>query len=474
MICEKEPARPSTAATVVGHDPGNPGSAHPAKLDRRLKGDLDTIVMKALQKDPDRRYASADALADDIRRYLTGRLIQARPDTIGYRTRKFVERNRWAVGAAALVFASLLAGLGGTLSQARRATENARQAVAAQGRAEEVTAFLIGLFEANDPSVAQGDTITARELLERGVAQATAMTDRPELQATLFGVTGRVYHSLGNLSRAEELFRRALAAWDAAGPSAQHRDERARAMLGLGLTQYLRGHNQGAEQLYRQVLAMRPGEEPGDPIRREVLYHLFEVLHVLGRAGEAERVFVAWEEAMRQAPPATDSEAAERVLDFAEILGNRGEIRGDLGLIRRAQSLLDDALTTLESTLGPRHPDVEEALYLMTNLLTQEIGVAGPTPEVLARADSVSRDAVASNRAIYSPPDGPLELDPHPACEHLAVHGEVRRSRAARRGGDQGLSRGSGRECRARHWWAPKSRRHQVREGRPRRGNCAL
>lgn len=180
VICEQEPSRPSTAVSTADRDATTPLPADPGKLGRRLKGDLDTIVMKALQKDPDRRYASAEALADDIRRHLNGRLILARPDTIGYRTRKFVERNRWAVGAAALVFVSLLAGLAGTLSQARRATANARDAVAAQRRAEEVTDFLIGLFEANDPSVAQGDTITARELLERGVAQAEAMGDRPE------------------------------------------------------------------------------------------------------------------------------------------------------------------------------------------------------------------------------------------------------------------------------------------------------
>lgn len=404
VICEREPSRPSTAAATVDRADKSPRLVLPRKLLRRLRGDLDTIVMKALHKDPDRRYASAEALADDIRRHLTGRLIHARPDTIGYRTRKFVARHRWAVGAAGLVFLSLVGGLAGTLSQARRATENARDALDAQRRAEEVTAFLVGLFEANDPSVAQGDTITARELLERGVAQAEEMTDRPELQATLFGVTARVYQSLGNVSRADELFARSAAAWDAVSPERENEDERAQTLLSLGFARYLLGRREEAEQLYREVLVLRSATEPGDPIRADALYRLFEVLHVHDRTEQADQVFAAWEEAMRHAPPATDVGAAGRVLTLAQILGFRGQVRGDVGLIRRGQTLIDDALGTLQPALGARHPMVGEIFNLKLALWEQELELQPETPSVLARADSVSQRAVELHRAIYPDP----------------------------------------------------------------------
>ena len=124
-------------------------------LQRRLRGDLDGIVLRALQKEPERRYSSAEALATDVRRHLRGLPVSARGDGVVYRACKFVRRHRVAVAAVLLVLLSMLGGLVGTAWQARRAQREAR-------KAEAVKDFLKSVFSASDPAEAQGKELTAR------------------------------------------------------------------------------------------------------------------------------------------------------------------------------------------------------------------------------------------------------------------------------------------------------------------------
>jgi serine/threonine protein kinase len=116
MVCEEEPRRPSEVAADTS-------------VARRLRGDLDVIILKALAKEPERRYGTVGALADDIRRHLDGLPVEARPDAASYRLGKFVRRNKVLVGAAALVLVAILAGLGGTMWQAREARLQERLAM---------------------------------------------------------------------------------------------------------------------------------------------------------------------------------------------------------------------------------------------------------------------------------------------------------------------------------------------------------
>src|SRR5690606_20274332 len=145
------------------------------RLRRTLRGDLDNIVMRALAKEPERRYASAEQLAEDVGRYLRGEVVLARKDTVGYRTLKFVRRHRTGVAAASVIAILLVSFSVITLRQARivarerdAAREERDRAELAQLQAEEVSEFLMGLFAASDPSEARGDTVTAVELLDRG------------------------------------------------------------------------------------------------------------------------------------------------------------------------------------------------------------------------------------------------------------------------------------------------------------------
>ncbi|NNF26925.1 MAG: serine/threonine protein kinase, partial [Gemmatimonadetes bacterium] len=170
---------------------------------KSLEGDLTTITAKALQKEPQRRYPSARALGEDLHRYLEGRPVAARPDSIAYRTSKFVRRNRLASGLAAAAVAALLLGGAGTLWQAREARLEAQ-------RAQAVGDFLLSLFDGADPDLHPGDPVTANELLEAGLARVDSLDAAPEVTVDLLATMGILFGKLGQDERAEPLLRRAV------------------------------------------------------------------------------------------------------------------------------------------------------------------------------------------------------------------------------------------------------------------------
>ena len=181
------------------------------RLERRLRGDLDTIVLTALRREPERRYGSVTALAGDLRRHRDGQPVKARPDTFGYRVSKFVRRNRVGVAAAVLVVTSLVTGLAVAAWQAERARAHAVSAAAAARRAEAVKEFLIGLFEVADPEQASGGSVTASELLDQaGKRLQSELESEPDVQADLLEAVARIDKGLGRLDTAEDLAKRSL------------------------------------------------------------------------------------------------------------------------------------------------------------------------------------------------------------------------------------------------------------------------
>jgi eukaryotic-like serine/threonine-protein kinase len=165
-------------------------SASPKKLAQQLAGDLDTILIKALKKNPKARYETAAAFAADLRRYLSGEAVEAQPDSSWYRLRKLVRRNKIMVGASAAVMVALAVGAGVATWQAQQARKQAAKAVAVQ-------AFLLDIFKANsdrqkDPVKARNTT--ARELLDIGADRiATALKDSPEAQLEVLGTLAEIY-----------------------------------------------------------------------------------------------------------------------------------------------------------------------------------------------------------------------------------------------------------------------------------------
>jgi tetratricopeptide (TPR) repeat protein/predicted Ser/Thr protein kinase len=167
-----------------------------------VSGDLDTIVLKALQKDPARRYSSAEALLDDLRRQERGLPVRARPASVGYRTLRFVQRHRVAVIAGGAVLLALVGGLGATLWQARVAGREA-------ARAGIVRDFVVRLFEVAYPHRARGRPVTALDMLELGAERAqTELVREPAAQAELLHILSAIYRDLGQYGQALPLIRK--------------------------------------------------------------------------------------------------------------------------------------------------------------------------------------------------------------------------------------------------------------------------
>jgi len=194
-ICETAPMRPSIAAGRSGEWLG---------LGKEATRDLDTILLVALHKEPSRRYASVEHFSADLGRFLDGFPVLARGDSFRYRTVKLVRRRPFAVAAVSFVLVLIVGSSIGMAVLARRAREEAQAA-------NEVTDFLVNIFESNDPASGRGDKVTARELLDRGAQQLDdRLKNNPKVQARLYDTVGALYNALGSSQKAEELLRRSL------------------------------------------------------------------------------------------------------------------------------------------------------------------------------------------------------------------------------------------------------------------------
>lgn len=211
-ICEQEPEKPSVA--VVKSDEKPQGSVD--KLSRRLAGDLDNIVLMALRKEPQRRYASVDQLSDDISRHLNYLPVIARPDTRGYRLSKFVRRNRTAVIASAVVFATLVGGLAATLWQAHLARQQRDRARVEQAKAERIKSFLLDMLaysspEYGSPNAAKSQDAKVSEVLDQAARRAeTELAGQPEVLAEVESTIGGIYGAQGRNQEAEPILRASL------------------------------------------------------------------------------------------------------------------------------------------------------------------------------------------------------------------------------------------------------------------------
>lgn len=222
-VTETEPARPSVVVArddvlsrlapdrgAVAEVAARRGTT-PARLSRTLRGDLETIVLMALRKEPDRRYASAQQLADDIDRYLEGRPVSAQPDTAGYRLRKFVARNRVGVGVAALLVVLLMAFTTMLALQSRVITEERDRARREAETAQRVTGFLLDIFR--DSAPVEGSTVDVRALdvVNRAAERIEQdLTDDPIVRARVMAAIGSLYSRFGEEVRGRPLLREAV------------------------------------------------------------------------------------------------------------------------------------------------------------------------------------------------------------------------------------------------------------------------
>jgi serine/threonine protein kinase/tetratricopeptide (TPR) repeat protein len=213
MIREDDPPRPSTRFTSLG-DRRTAVSlerkADPGSFVRELRGDLDWIVMKALDKDRTRRYATAAEFAADVRRYLNDEPVIARPPGAGYQMAKFVRRHRVGVSAAGLVLVLLILGSVGTTVGMLRAKQAERTATEEAQTSDAVVSYLFDIFENADPEATSLREVTAEEILEAGKTRIEQLADRPLAQARLATEIGRIYRAKGEWNEARLLLERAL------------------------------------------------------------------------------------------------------------------------------------------------------------------------------------------------------------------------------------------------------------------------
>jgi serine/threonine-protein kinase len=201
-ICEVDPVRPSATVEGTGSDVDEAAFAHevaarrgetPRSLRQRLRGDLDVIILTAMEKDPARRYGSVRELSDDLRRYLDGLPVAACRGALRYRTGKFIRRNRGPVAAVLAVVMTLVVGLTGTSLGLLRARAERTSALEAKASAEAVTAFLGDLLADANP-YRHGENVTILEMLADVSARIeTELAGRPEVEAGVRHAVGRTY-----------------------------------------------------------------------------------------------------------------------------------------------------------------------------------------------------------------------------------------------------------------------------------------
>jgi serine/threonine protein kinase/tetratricopeptide (TPR) repeat protein len=396
IIREIDPPRASTQIIKLG-ETNTTIAEHrrtdPASLHRQLKGDLDCILMRAMEKDRTRRYETATGLAMDINRHLHNEPISARPPSTTYRLAKFARRHKVGLAAGVAVFLALVAGL--VLATTGLIRAQRAEAVAADERdranqetktTRRVSDFLVSIFQVSDPRQALGNTITAREILDKGAARVEEeLKGEPLVKARLMDTMGTVYMNLGLYPQAVPLAERALEVRRQA--LAPDDPLIAESMNSLGALRYTTGNFAEAEKLFRGALDIRRkklGEENYEVSTS--LNDLAMTLNSLGRYDEAEPLY-------RQALAIRQKLFGKEHPDIAQSLNNLGMFLYRRAKYAEAEKLFRQALEMNRRLLGDVHPEI--ASYL------NNLGMVLRDSGQLAEAETMFRQSVDLHHKVY-------------------------------------------------------------------------
>jgi tetratricopeptide (TPR) repeat protein len=405
-----------TAETA--HDRG----AELPRLRRQLTGDLEMIVTQALQADPSRRYPSAEALAEDVRRHLVGLPLLARPDTVLYRATKFVTRHRTASAAAALTILAILAGAGATAWQARVAAGERDRARAEAAKVEQVNHFLQTMLGAPSPTRSGRDVRVVEVLDAAATRVGDELADQPDLEATVRRTLGITYEDLGLYDEAEIQLRRALdLRTRVLGPDHL---ETAQSLKDVALVTHWKGELDTAAVYYRESIArFRAGGEPTRGLA-EALNDYGTLLLDLRRFDEAESFFREAQGMMRGILGDSHPDVASNLNNIAFVLHERKDAAGagvlyrealeiqrraagrdnvdvaytlnnlawvhrDLGDMAAADSLFRLSLDIRRRELGDAHPSVAVGLNNLAMLVLLPSGRVEAADSALADAAAV-------------------------------------------------------------------------------------
>ncbi|MEM8486207.1 MAG: serine/threonine-protein kinase [Bacteroidota bacterium] len=405
-------------------------------LTQHVEGDLDMIVQMALRKEPERRYPSMAALIDEVDRYQAGLPVKARPDTLGYRMRKFYGRYKAGVLSASLAIILLIASLIGTLMQAQVAREQSRVASEERDIAQReavksarITEFLVDVFESTDPDNALGDTLSAYDILERGAQRIEGeLGGEPALQSEMMAVFGRMYQRMGAYDKAESWVEQAQTRRAASGSSSGTTTLQDNTLLASVLQD--QGRYTEAESLLVDVLGYSYDltEETVITAYAQAQDRLGTVFSDLGKYDEAKAIYlealnsliaVHGEGHLNTAPVYThmgdvvgllsEFELAQtyfgqalaiyrdypdgNVDNLAGVLHSLSEVLRNKGEFEEAEQLGKEGLEIREQLFGKAHPLVVQGMNQVGNVLT-EMGKNTEAEAIYLEALDIQRNAL--------------------------------------------------------------------------------
>jgi serine/threonine protein kinase/tetratricopeptide (TPR) repeat protein len=397
-VREDEPPKPSTRIRSMGA--ASAASAEKRKEEPRsfaehLRGELDWITMKALEKDRVRRYGAVSELSADISRYLRSEPVLAGPATAAYRMRKYAVRHRIALGIAAGVLL-LLTGFAVTQAvELRRITQERNRAARERDRANRITGFMTNMFKVSDPKEARGNTITAREILDKASADIdTGLTKDPELQAEWMHIIGDVYEKLGLYPRAESLQQESMEIRQRVlGP--KHLDT-LESVSSLAVVLADEGRYAEAEKSDRETLDIRRRVlGPEHPETLSSVNNLANALLGEGRYAEAEKLYRETLDIHRRVLGPEHSDTLGSMNNLANALFGEGRYA-------EAEKLYRETLDIQRRVLGPEHPDALDSMYNLAGVLMNE--------RRYTEAEKLDRETLGIRRRVLGP-EHPDTLD---------------------------------------------------------------
>ena len=375
LITEQEPERPSAVTRRAG-PPWDSRSVAGASA----WADLDVLCLTAMHKDPQRRYRTVDAFIQDIDHFLAGEPLEARPDSLRYRTGKFMRRNRQSVVAASVVIAVLVALVGFYTVRLAQARDTA---LAGAARTDRIQRFMLNLFHGGDAQVGPADSLRVVTLLDRGVQEAGSLVGEPAVQAELMATLGGLYQQLGRLDRADSLIVAALEQRRSLH-GAEHPDV-AESEIALGLLRLEQAEYDVAEETIRAGLARLQRLQPAD--HPSIARAMTALGKVLEEQGDYDQAIATLEEAVRlQSTREIDADLIESLTE----LGNTNFYAGNYPT---ADSIFRQVLEYDRQLYGDRHPAVANDLINVGAVLHERGNYA--------EAERYYREALDINVGFY-------------------------------------------------------------------------
>jgi len=382
---EVEPPRPSTRLSTQARDTSNEVAkkrqTEPQTLVRQLQGELDSIALKALEKERSRRYPSASEFAADVRRYLNNEPVLAVPPSVRYRARKFARKHRVALGTAAAFAVVLIAATVVSIGQSVRAN---REAAAAR----RVSEFMTQMFKVSDPGEARGNSITAREILDKASKEIdTGLANDPQLQSQMMQTMGTVYDNLGLYPKAETLVRRGMEVRKATLGLENRETLNLQHKLAVVLQHESRFPE--AEKLMRETMErQRRTFGPQDRNTLESAAELAQIFALEARYAEAEKLGQETLETATHEKGAEDEVARLAQWYVADTYGREGKYA-------QAEKLFRGIYEERRRRLGDDDPNTLAA--------QNELGTALSQLHRFPEAESMYRDCLAKSIRILGP-----------------------------------------------------------------------